>query len=155
MNCDEVYEIKRTWEIAMTDPTKSGVAILERFFIKYPSNLKKFTQFMDVPLTELVHTSRFKWHANRIMKVFDDSIQALGNDWAPVKLEEIWSKIATTHFHRQIEKKAFNELKEVILEVLTAACNLNQMQSELWAKLMDSIYDIIFNTLDKLENDQQ
>lgn len=53
MNCEEVCEIKRTWEIPAATPTESGVAILLRFFTKYPSNLQKFYSFKDLPLDEL------------------------------------------------------------------------------------------------------
>uniref|UniRef100_A0A1A9ZTD2 Globin domain-containing protein n=1 Tax=Glossina pallidipes TaxID=7398 RepID=A0A1A9ZTD2_GLOPL len=74
---------------------------------------------------------------------------ALDDD--PSQLEEIWVKVTQSHFNRQIEKQSFNELKEVILEVLTAACSLNDQQIEIWVKLMDFIYDIIFRTIDELE----
>ncbi|XP_075146660.1 globin 1 [Haematobia irritans] len=155
MNNDEVYEIKRTWEIPAATPTESGTAILMLFFKKYPSNLEKFSAFRDLPLDELSSNARFKAHAMRIIKIFDDSIQMLGHDWAGPKLEEMWSKIATTHFNRQIEKQSFIELKEVILEVLTAACNLNEKQTEAWIKLMDIVYSIVFTSLDKLQNGEQ
>uniref|UniRef100_A0A1A9WJJ1 Globin domain-containing protein n=1 Tax=Glossina brevipalpis TaxID=37001 RepID=A0A1A9WJJ1_9MUSC len=151
MNSDEVFEIKRTWEIPAASPTESGVAILIQFFTKYPSNLQKFSTFKDMTLDELKDNPRFKAHANRIMKVFDDSVQALDDDYS--QLEEIWIKVAQSHFNRQIEKQSFNELKEVILEVLAAACNLNDQQTEIWIKLMDFIYDIIFKTIDELEQD--
>ncbi|KAI9579928.1 cytoglobin-1-like [Glossina fuscipes] len=151
MNSDEVYEIKRTWEIPATTPTESGVAILIRFFTKYPSNLQKFSTFKDMTLDELKNNPRFKAHANRIMKVFDDSIKTLDDNCS--HLEEIWTKIAQSHFNRQIEKQSFNELKEVILEVLVAACNLNDQQTEIWLKLLDFVYEIIFKTIDQLEQD--
>ncbi|TMW53284.1 hypothetical protein DOY81_001650 [Sarcophaga bullata] len=147
MNCEEVCEIKRTWEIPAATPTDSGVAILLRFFTKYPSNLQKFYSFKDLSLDELSSNARFKAHALRIIKVFDDSIQTLGHDWAGPKLDEMWSNIATTHFKRQIEKQSFNELKEVILEVLTEVCKLNEKQTAAWIKLLDTVYTIVFNTL--------
>ncbi|XP_065362495.1 cytoglobin-1 [Calliphora vicina] len=155
MNCDEVYEIKRTWEIPAATPTESGVAILLKFFTKYPSNLEKFYSFKDLPTDELKNNARFKAHAVRIIKVFDESIQMLGHDWSGPKLEEMWSKVAISHFNRQIEKQSFIELKEVILEVLTAVCNLNEKQTAAWVKLMDIVYSIVFNTLDKLKNGEQ
>jgi len=151
MNSDEVYEIKKTWDKPMENPTDSGVAILLKFFTKYPSNLEKFPTFKELSIEELNENVRFRAHANRIIRVFDESIQSLGYDWAGPKLDEIWSKIATTHFNRQIEKKAFEELKEAILEVLTVACNLNEKQIAIWVKLMDAVYGIIFRTLDQLE----
>lgn len=152
MNSDEVYEIKRTWEIPAATPSESGMAILVQFFTKYPSNLEKFSSFKEVPVDQLKTNARFKAHSVRIIRTFDESIQSLGHDWAGPKLEEMWSKIAVTHFKRQIEKQAFNELKEVILEVLTAACKLNEKQTEAWIKLLDIVYSLVFTTLDKLEN---
>lgn len=53
MDCNEVYEIKKTWEIPAATPTDSGVAILTRFFTKYPSNLQKFYSFKDMSVEEL------------------------------------------------------------------------------------------------------
>ncbi|KAL9889526.1 cytoglobin-2-like [Glossina fuscipes] len=149
MNCDEISEIKKTWEIPAASPTESGVAILIQFFTKYPSNLEKFSTFRDMTLEELKESPRLKAHANRVIKVFDDSVQVLDDDSS--QLEEIWVKVTQSHFNRQIEKQSFNELKEVILEVLTAACSLNDQQIEIWVKLMDFIYDIIFRTIDELE----
>ncbi|KAM7359748.1 globin 1 isoform 1-T2 [Cochliomyia hominivorax] len=155
MDCNEVYEIKKTWEIPAATPTDSGVAILTRFFTKYPSNLQKFYSFKDLPVEELKTNARFRAHAIRIIKVFDESIQMLGHDWSGPKLEEMWSEVAKSHFKRQIEKQSFNELKEVILEVLTEVCNLNEKQTAAWVKLMDIVYTIVFNTLDQLKNDEQ
>ncbi|XP_037954586.1 globin CTT-VI [Teleopsis dalmanni] len=155
MNPEEIHQIKKTWEIPMENPAESGAAILLQFFTKYPSNLQKFSAFKDSPIPELPNNPRFKAHAVRIIRVFDDSIQLLGYDVAAEKLEEMWSKIATSHFHRQIQRQSFNELKEVILEVLTAACSLNEQQIAAWSKLMDIVYSIVFQKLDKLESGEQ
>lgn len=47
------------------------------------------------------------------------------------------------------------ELKEAILEVLTAACKLDERQAAIWVKLMDTVYSIIFKTLDQLKEGKQ
>ncbi|KAM8704183.1 hypothetical protein ACLKA7_008735 [Drosophila subpalustris] len=146
MNSDEVQVIKKTWEIPVATPTDSGAAILTTFFERYPSNLDKFP-FRDVPLAELATNSRFRAHAGRIIRVFDESIQVLGQDGDLEKLDEIWTKVATSHIPRKISKESYNQLKEVILEVLTAACSLNESQAQAWAKLVDHVYDIIFKAI--------
>ncbi|EDW81068.1 uncharacterized protein Dwil_GK11857, isoform B [Drosophila willistoni] len=147
MNSDEVQLIKKTWEIPVATPTDSGAAILMQLFTRYPSNLEKFP-FRDVPLEELSGNSRFRAHAGRIIRVFDESIQVLGQDGDLQKLDEIWTKVATTHIPRQISKESYNQLKGIILEILTAACSLNESQAAVWAKLLDHIYDIIFKAID-------
>lgn len=57
--------------------------------------------------------ARLKAHAHRVIKVFDESVKTLDlpNEEILPKLQEIWSKIATTHFQRQIEKQSFNVSK--------------------------------------------
>ncbi|XP_017847402.1 globin CTT-VI isoform X2 [Drosophila busckii] len=143
MNSDDVQIIKKTWEIPVSTPTDSGATILTTFFNRYPSNLEKFS-FRDVPLAELPTNSRFRAHASRIIRVFDESIQALGQDGDLEKIGEIWTKVATNHIPRKISKESYNE---VILEVLTAACSLNESQAQSWAKLVDHVYVIIFKAI--------
>ncbi|KAH8288800.1 hypothetical protein KR054_009755 [Drosophila jambulina] len=147
MNSDEVQVIKKTWEIPVATPTDSGAAILTQFFNLYPSNLEKFP-FRDVPLEELPGNARFRAHAGRIIRVFDESIQVLGQDGDLEKLDEIWTKVAVSHIPRTITKESYNQLKGVILDVLTAACNLDESQAATWAKLVDHVYGIIFKAID-------
>ncbi|KAH8360262.1 hypothetical protein KR093_011643 [Drosophila rubida] len=146
MNSDEVAIIKKTWETPMATPTDSGAAILTLFFNRYPSNLEKFP-FRDVPLAELSGNSRFRAHAGRIIRVFDDSIQALGKDGDLEKIDEIWTKVALSHIPRKISKESYNHLKEVILEVLTAACGLSESQVQVWDKLVEHVNGIIFKAI--------
>lgn len=128
MNSDEVQLIKKTWEGPVATPTESGAAILTLFFNRYPSNLEKFP-FRDVPLEELAvcifklndlnsnlltlssfrlqNNARFRAHAGRIIRVFDESIQVLGQEGGLEKIEEIWTKIAVNHIPRKISKESY------------------------------------------------
>lgn len=155
MNDEDIYEIKKTWEIPMENPDASGQAILIAFFTQFPSNQQKFEQFREVPLIELKNNAKFKSHAGRIIRLFDDSINALGTDYADSAIQELWKNTAKSHFRRNISKQSFNELKGVILEVLKNACKLNDRQVEAWIKLMDHVYDIVFKTLDELACSRQ
>ncbi|XP_055906659.1 cytoglobin-1 [Eupeodes corollae] len=155
MNDEDIYEVKKTWEIPMENPDESGQAILIEFFTQFPSNQQKFEQFREVPVVQLKDNAKFKSHAARIVRLFDDSINALGTDYADSAIQELWKNTAKSHFRRNISKQSFNELKGVILQVLKAACNLNDRQVEAWTKLMDHVYDIVFKTLDELASSNQ
>lgn len=155
MNDEDIYEVKKTWEIPMENPDASGQAILIEFFTQFPSNQQKFEQFRDVPIAELKDNAKFISHAGRIVRLFDDSINALGTDYADSAIQELWANTAKSHFRRNISKQSFNDLKGVILQVLRNACNLNSRQVEAWTKLMDHVYDIVFKTLDELASGGQ
>lgn len=47
-------------------------------------------------------------------------------------IEEIWGEIAASHIKRKIEKKAYMELRECVLEVMTEAFSLNKQQQVAW-----------------------
>lgn len=47
-------------------------------------------------------------------------------------IEEIWGEIAASHIKRKIEKQAYMELRECILEVMTEAFSLNEQQQVAW-----------------------
>ncbi|TDG45078.1 hypothetical protein AWZ03_008503 [Drosophila navojoa] len=148
MNSDELAMIKKTWEIPVATPTDSGAAILTAFFNRFPSALEKFP-FRDVPLEELPTNARFRAHAGRIIRVFDESIRVLGQEGDQEKLDEIWTKVAVNHIPRRISKESYNQLRGVILETLTAVCNLDDSQQETWTKLVDHVYSIIFKSINE------
>lgn len=58
--------------------------------------------------TLLQGNSRFRAHAGRIIRVFDESIQVLGQDGDLEKLDEIWTKVAKSHIPRKISKESYN-----------------------------------------------
>lgn len=56
----------------------------------------------------LQNNARFRAHAGRIIRVFDESIQVLGQDGGLEKIDEIWTKIAVSHIPRKISKESYN-----------------------------------------------
>lgn len=149
LTTDQIAIVQGTWEIPNSNPLDSGEAILFRFFEKYPANIQKFQSFKNTPLLSLKGTPGFRNHAGKIMKVFDEAISALDKPNYAEVLQDVWGKIAVSHARRKITKQSFNELREVILEVLTAACNLDATQQAAWSNLMDNVYHIIFTVLDQ------
>lgn len=51
---------------------------------------------------------------------------------AVADIEEIWGEIAASHIKRKIEKQAYMELRECVLEVMTEAFSLNEQQQVAW-----------------------
>lgn len=53
------------------------------------------------------------------------------------------------HKRRGISKKAFVELREVLMEVLSNVCHLDDEGKQAWNDLLDTIFHIIFSNLDE------
>lgn len=51
---------------------------------------------------------RFKAHASKIIRTFDEAINILGTDSTDSALQEIWSKVALSHHKRDISKSSYN-----------------------------------------------
>lgn len=90
----------------------------------------------------------FRWHALRVINIFQKAVDAFDTDDATGNLLKIWEKVAQNHINRRISKESFNELKGILLDVMTAACSLDQEGQEAWLALIDNIYAIIFANYD-------
>lgn len=65
-------------------------------------------------------------------------------------LQQVWTKVAVTHSHHLIQKEAFDELRDAVLEVLTQLCSLDDSQQDAWSVLFDVVYAIVFQKLDEI-----
>jgi hypothetical protein len=59
------------------------------------------------------------------------------------------TEIGKYHRRRGIEKKSFNQLRIVILEIMSDVCKLDDESKRAWNDLMDVLYHIIFSVLDE------
>lgn len=62
---------------------------------------------------------------------------------------KLLNEMGRNHKRRGISKKAFNELREIIVQVLSQVCHLDDEGKEAWNSLLDTVYHIIFNNLDE------
>lgn len=53
------------------------------------------------------------------------------------------------HKRRGISKRAFNELREILVKVLSEVCHLDDEGADAWSALLDTVYHIIFTNLDE------
>lgn len=89
-------------------------------------------------------------HGARIMKVFQAAVDAFDSSDAEGRLQQMWTKVAVTHSHHKIQKDSFNELRDVVLEVMTSLCAMDDAQQEAWGVLFDVAYAIVFHKLDEI-----
>lgn len=164
--------VKATWDIPKQNPIDSGEVIFIRFLEKYPHNKQKFAAFRNIPLVSLkVGTKKLllipvwvtlplllslqgnpgvRTHGARIMKVFQAAVDAFDSSDAEGRLQQMWTKVAVTHSHHKIQKDSFNELRDVVLEVMTSLCAMDDAQQEAWGVLFDVAYAIVFHKLDEI-----
>lgn len=84
------------------------------------------------------------------MKVFQAAVDAFDSSDPEGHLQQVWTKVAVTHSHHAIQKDAFNELRDVVLEVMTKLCSMDESQQEAWSVLFDIVYAIVFHKLDEI-----
>nr|AAC80435.1 hemoglobin [Gasterophilus intestinalis]2C0K_A Chain A, HEMOGLOBIN [Gasterophilus intestinalis]2C0K_B Chain B, HEMOGLOBIN [Gasterophilus intestinalis] len=150
MNSEEVNDIKRTWEVVAAKMTEAGVEMLKRYFKKYPHNLNHFPWFKEIPFDDLPENARFKTHGTRILRQVDEGVKALSVDFGDKKFDDVWKKLAQTHHEKKVERRSYNELKDIIIEVVCSCVKLNEKQVHAYHKFFDRAYDIAFAEMAKM-----
>ena len=91
----------------------------------------------------------FRSHALRVVSVFQAAIDAFDSDDVVGNLLKIWEPVSKSHERRHIPKASFDELRDVILEVMTAVCSLDEEQQAAWVVLFENVYSIMFASYDE------
>lgn len=81
--------------------------------------------------------------------MFQAAVEAFDSDDVVGNLLKIWEPIATSHIRRRIPKESFDELRDAVLEVMTAVCSMDAAQQEAWTVLFDNVYAILFAKYDE------
>lgn len=63
------------------------------------------------------------------------------------EIVKILNEMGKSHKRRGISKKAFVELRGVIVELLSQVCHLDDEGAEAWNCLLDTVYHVIFSNL--------
>lgn len=85
------------------------------------------------------------------MNFFETAIGALGTENCRETILNVVTDNADFHGQKGIEKEHFNQIREVLIEIIGNACNLDDEGKEAWNDLMDTMYHITFNVLDELK----
>ncbi|KAL7039743.1 hypothetical protein ACKWTF_000095 [Chironomus riparius] len=145
----DVENIQRTWKIPAAAPHDSATLIFYTFLEKFPHNQQKFPAFKGKPLAELKDTVEFRAHSSRIFNVFSSVVDGLDKDTEMMKgIKKIVAEVGKFHAKKKVTKKSHIEVREVIVEVLCAACKLNDEEKESWTKLLDIFFHVMFECID-------
>lgn len=87
------------------------------------------------------------------MGVFQSAIDSLDTDDVVCNLYKNFSLMAKNHARRNTPKISFFELRTIVLEVLTEACNLNEEQQEAWTVFYNCAINIIFGKFDEFNQE--
>ncbi|CRK93815.1 CLUMA_CG007342, isoform A [Clunio marinus] len=144
---DEVDIIKATWKIPSANAFDSAETILYTFLERFPEHQPKFS-FRDVPLSDLKGTPGFRNHASKIFNVFSSVVDALDRDPDYMGIKRILAEIGKFHAKKKITKKSQNDLRSVVVDILTDVCKLDEQGKIAWTKLLDIFFHVIFECLD-------
>nr|BAO18440.1 globin [Polypedilum nubifer] len=149
-NLDErqVALIKKSWEIVFARPLDSGEKILYAYLEKFPHNQEKFAAFRNTPLIMLKGTPGFRSHASKIMGLFGAAVDALGQQNGTETILNLFNEMGKNHRRRGIPKRAFIEIRAIIVQTVSELCKLDDEGKAAWNDLLDTVYHIIFSNLD-------
>ncbi|XP_076686489.1 globin-like [Andrena cerasifolii] len=135
--------VQNTWAVIRKDEVGSGVAVMIAFFKKYPEYQRYFSAFKDIPVNELPCNKRFQAHCASVITALNNVIDSLHD---PGLMEASLIGLAERHKKRGQTKEEFQNLKEVILEVLRQALRkqFTTEVAEAWSKTLDAAFTKIY-----------
>ncbi|KAF3419978.1 hypothetical protein E2986_14097 [Frieseomelitta varia] len=147
--------VQNTWAVVRKDEVASGIAVMTtslrldstkffcRFFKKYPEYQRYFPAFKDTPLNELPANKRFQAHCASVITALNNVIDSLHD---PALMEASLISLAERHKNRGQTKEEFQNLKEVMLEVLRQALGKQYTPevAEAWSKTLDGLFTKIY-----------
>ncbi|XP_003707185.1 globin 1 [Megachile rotundata] len=135
--------VQNTWSIIRKDEVGAGVLVMCAFFKKYPSYVQYFEAFKDIPLDQLPDNKRFQAHCASVIAALNNVIDSLHD---PGLMEASLTGLAERHKNRGQKKEEFQNLKEVILQVLRQALGkqFTPEVAEAWNKTLDVAFTKIY-----------
>ncbi|XP_076652825.1 globin 1 isoform X1 [Halictus rubicundus] len=138
--------VQNTWAVIRKDEVGSGVAVMTAFFTKYPEYQQSFEPFKDIPVTELAANKKFQAHCASIIATLNTVIESLHD---PELMEASLISLAERHKKRGQTKEEFQNLKEVVMEVLRKALGkqFTPEVAEAWSKTLEAAFSKIYQVL--------
>ena len=106
----------------------------------------KLSKFSKKKLERLAPVQN-KQHKN-FRGIFAVAIDCLGKPGGSEEILKVLNEMGKNHRRRGISKRAFMELRGIIVETLSDLCKLDDEGKQAWGDLLDTVYHIIFTNLD-------
>ncbi|XP_076242699.1 cytoglobin-2-like [Calliopsis andreniformis] len=135
--------VQNTWAVIRKNEVASGVAVMSAFFKKYPEYQQYFNAFKDIPVNELPDNKRFQAHCASVITALNNVIDSLHD---PGLMEASLIGLAERHKKRGQTKEEFQNLKDVVFEVLRQALGkqFTPEVAEAWNKTLDAAFTKIY-----------
>lgn len=81
--------------------------------------------------------------------LLSSAIDCLGKQGGMEEIIKLLNEMGKSHKRRGISKKAFVELRTILVEVLSHVCHLDEEGVQAYNDLFDTIFHIVFSNLDE------
>ncbi|XP_035470953.1 cytoglobin-1 isoform X1 [Scophthalmus maximus] len=136
----EKVVIQESWTKVYQNCDDTGVTILVRLFVNFPSSKQYFSQFKHIEeAEELQRSAQLRKHARRVMDAINTLVESLDNS---DKVASVLKLVGKAHALRhKVEPVYFKILSGVILEVLGEAFPevMTPEVAAAWTKLLATI----------------
>ncbi|XP_029292701.1 cytoglobin-1-like isoform X2 [Cottoperca gobio] len=133
--------IQDSWAKVYQNCEDTGVAILVRLFVNFPSSKQYFSQFKHIEEPEeLERSAQLRKHAHRIMNALNTLVESLDNS---DRMASVLKVVGKAHALRhKVEPVYFKILSGVILEVLGEAFSevVTAEVAAAWTKFLATVY---------------
>ncbi|XP_011630511.1 cytoglobin-2 [Pogonomyrmex barbatus] len=135
--------VQNTWAIAHKDEVSTGVALVLAYFKRHPDAQKEFKSFKDVPHDELSKNKRFQAHCANIIATLGKVLEQM---YDPELMEASIINFVEKHKHRGQTRQHFEDLKQVILDILPSVFGKQYTPEaqEAWKKMLDLLFSKIY-----------
>ena len=101
-------------------------------------------------IRDLIFSTKHSSKSFLFREFFAVAIDSLGTEQQREVFVTTLSDNADYHGKKGITTEHFIQMRDVMLEVISGACKLNDEGKKAWSDLMDIMYHITFNVLDAL-----
>ncbi|XP_046386845.1 hemoglobin subunit gamma-like [Ischnura elegans] len=144
----QVRAVQRTFDLARPNLKGFGVELFMELFSAHPEYQKMFKSFAGVARSDLPQDKRFQAHATTVAYSIQNIVENLHD---PECLVELLHKVGCNHGRRNIEPKAFQNLRNVVITTLKKLLGkkLTPFAEESWKKTLDVANSVIYKGLDE------
>ncbi|XP_028161668.1 globin-2 A chain-like [Ostrinia furnacalis] len=140
----DVYKIKTSWAVMYADAEKYGMELFFGLFRLNPETKTFFKTIRHLSEEEIKQSVQFRAHVINLMTSLHTAVMHLHQ---PELVIALMNKLGETHKKRRVETKHFNQLKEVLANILTNQMNANEELVASWVRFVNFIYRHIFDKL--------
>ncbi|KAH9501365.1 uncharacterized protein LOC124497075 [Dermatophagoides farinae] len=157
----EIQLVRETWTLLRNDLAGFkflGAELFIRYFTKYPDYQQKFKSFKDVPINfqqnRMIRIDKkLMAHGTYVMYTIGMLVDNLEN---PDMMGQMLKRLARNHYHRHVSLKAFEQLRDTLLEHLLVTLGpqlFNKKTMIAWRKAFGYLLKEIDKNFKLLESD--